>query len=96
MKSNGIAHFFRHINKIFFVGCRQNQGPDAGPVGAEDFLFDAAHGQHLTAQGDLPVMARFFLIRRLVNSDTSAVSMVTPAEGPSLGIAPAGTWIWIS
>ena len=24
---------------------------------------------------------------------TSAVDMVTPAEGPSFGIAPAGTWI---
>ena len=22
--------------------------------------------------------------------------MVTPAEGPSLGIAPAGTWTWMS
>ena len=28
--------------------------------------------------------------------DTIAVVMVTPADGPSLGIAPAGTWIWIS
>ena len=23
-----------------------------------------------------------------------AVAIVTPAEGPSLGIAPAGTWMW--
>jgi hypothetical protein len=22
--------------------------------------------------------------------------MVTPADGPSLGMAPAGTWIWMS
>ena len=27
--------------------------------------------------------------------DTSAVTIVTPAEGPSLGTAPAGTWTWI-
>ena len=25
---------------------------------------------------------------------TSAVVMVTPAEGPSFGMAPAGTWTW--
>ena len=25
-----------------------------------------------------------------------AVAMVTPAEGPSLGMAPAGTWMWMS
>ena len=23
-----------------------------------------------------------------------AVAMVTPADGPSLGVAPAGTWMW--
>jgi hypothetical protein len=23
-----------------------------------------------------------------------AVAMVTPALGPSLGVAPAGTWMW--
>src|SRR5207244_3993368 len=29
---------------------------------------------------------------RPVRSDTSAVAIVTPAEGPSFGMAPAGTW----
>jgi len=28
--------------------------------------------------------------------DTNAVTMVTPAEGPSFGMAPAGTWMWMS
>ena len=31
-----------------------------------------------------------------VKSDTSAQAIVTPADGPSLGTAPAGTWMWIS
>ena len=31
-----------------------------------------------------------------VRSDAIAVAMVTPAEGPSLGTAPAGTCRWIS
>ena len=30
---------------------------------------------------------------RSFNRETSAVAMVTPADGPSLGIAPAGTWM---
>src|SRR5881628_1192122 len=33
---------------------------------------------------------------RPVRSETSAVVIVTPAEGPSFGIAPAGTWMWRS
>ena len=32
----------------------------------------------------------------LVISETRVVTMVTPAEGPSFGMAPAGTWIWRS
>ena len=29
-----------------------------------------------------------------VSAETIAVAMVTPADGPSLGMAPAGTWMW--
>ena len=38
-----------------------------------------------------PVMPTSERTGRLVSSDTSAVTIVTPAEGPSLGMAPAGT-----
>ncbi len=37
-----------------------------------------------------PVIAKSFLTLLLVNNDTSAVVIVTPALGPSLGIAAAG------
>ena len=43
-----------------------------------------------------PVIAVSLLTVRPVNSETSAVNIATPAEGPSLGIAPAGTWMWMS
>ena len=43
-----------------------------------------------------PVIAVSGRTRRSVNNDTSAVAIVTPADGPSLGIAPAGTWMWMS
>ena len=29
-------------------------------------------------------------------AEAIAVAMVMPAEGPSLGVAPSGTWIWMS
>ena len=43
-----------------------------------------------------PVIAVSLRTVRWVNSDTSAVYIATPAEGPSFGIAPAGTWTWMS
>ena len=43
-----------------------------------------------------PVMARSLWMRLSVSREANAVSIVTPAEGPSLGMAPAGTWMWIS
>ena len=42
-----------------------------------------------------PVMATSLRTGRRVASEASAVTMVTPAEGPSLGMAPAGTWTWM-
>ena len=43
-----------------------------------------------------PVIATSPRTGRRVSSETSAAAMVTPADGPSLGIAPEGTWTWIS
>ena len=43
-----------------------------------------------------PVMARSDGTGRPATSDRSDVNMVTPADGPSFGIAPAGTWMWKS
>src|SRR5581483_1401705 len=42
-----------------------------------------------------PVMATSLRTGRPVTRDASAVIIVTPAEGPSFGTAPAGTWTWI-
>src|SRR5262245_29445854 len=43
-----------------------------------------------------PVMAVSLLITRPVSSEASAMNIATPALGPSLGVAPAGTWTWMS
>ena len=37
-----------------------------------------------------------FRTGREVNADKMAVAMVMPALGPSLGVAPSGTWTWMS
>ena len=43
-----------------------------------------------------PVIATSWRTGMPVASETSAVAIVTPADGPSFGIAPAGTCTWIS
>ena len=43
-----------------------------------------------------PVIASASRTWRPVSSDSSAVAIVIPALGPSFGIAPAGTWMWMS
>ena len=34
--------------------------------------------------------------QRLLKREASTVTMVTPADGPSLPTAPAGKWMWMS
>ena len=43
-----------------------------------------------------PVIATSWRTLMPVRSETSAVNIVTPALGPSFGIAPAGMWMWRS
>jgi hypothetical protein len=43
-----------------------------------------------------PVIATSRLTGIPVREEMSAVAIVMPAEGPSFGIAPAGTWMWMS
>jgi len=43
-----------------------------------------------------PVIATALFTGVLVSAEIREVAMVTPADGPSLGIPPAGTWMWMS
>src|SRR6185437_12705554 len=43
-----------------------------------------------------PVMAMSRRTGMPLNTDTIEVTIATPADGPSLGVAPSGTWTWIS
>jgi len=43
-----------------------------------------------------PVIAVSRLTGMPVSTETIDVTMATPAEGPSFGVAPSGTWTWMS
>ena len=43
-----------------------------------------------------PVIATSLRTGMRNSADASAVAIVTPADGPSLGIAPSGKWMWMS
>src|SRR5205085_2651886 len=63
---------------------------------AKTFSFTPPMGSTLPLRVTSPVMAVYGRTGRSVSNDTSAVVMVMPAEGPSFGMAPAGTWMWRS
>ena len=42
-----------------------------------------------------PVMARFLRTFLCVRAEMMEVAIVIPADGPSFGTAPSGTWIWM-
>ena len=42
-----------------------------------------------------PVMAVFLRTLRCVRAEAIEVAIVMPAEGPSFGVAPSGTWMWM-
>src|SRR6185503_16872110 len=63
---------------------------------ARSFSLTPPMGNTLPRRVISPVMATSRRTGCLVRADTSAVAMVIPAEGPSLGMAPSGTWMWMS
>src|SRR5581483_10709878 len=65
-------------------------------VAASSFSLSPPIGSTLPRNVSSPVMATSWRTGTPEISDTSAQAMVTPADGPSLGTAPDGTWMWIS
>ena len=43
-----------------------------------------------------PVIATSLRTGMRQSAETSVVAIVMPADGPSFGIAPSGTWTWMS
>ena len=92
-----LARVGRDVLEVAAVARRQHHGGDAGAQRGQHLLLDAADRQHEPAQADLARSSRRRCApSRPVSSDASATNIATPALGPSLGVAPAGTWMWMS
>ena len=65
-------------------------------IAARLFSFNPPMGRTSPRNVISPVIATSGRTGLLLKSDASAVNIATPAEGPSLGTAPAGTCTWTS
>src|SRR4029453_2776406 len=63
---------------------------------ASDFSLRPPIGSTWPVRVTSPVIATSFRTGRFEISEASAVAIAMPAEGPSFGTAPAGTWTWMS
>jgi len=63
---------------------------------ASAFSLSPPMGRTLPLSVISPVMAVSQRTGMPLSTETIAVNMLMPADGPSLGIAPSGIWIWIS
>lgn len=80
-----------YVFNIFAVFVAKYDFFDAGTFGSQYLFLDTAHGQHTARRVISPVMARWARTLRWVNDEAMEVTMVIPADGPSLGMAPSGT-----
>ena len=60
---------------------------------ASNFSLTPPTGKTLPLRVISPVIATSHLTGILVKADNTAVAIVTPADGPSLGVAPSGIWM---
>ncbi|MNT70321.1 hypothetical protein D3C72_2086940 [compost metagenome] len=63
---------------------------------ASSFSFSPPIGSTRPRRVISPVIATSLEIGIPVITETIAVAMATPADGPSLGVAPSGTCTWMS
>jgi hypothetical protein len=70
---------------------------DAGPKRREQLLLEPADRQHPAAQRDLAGHRHIRADRDAgQHRDDRGRPCATPADGPSFGVAPSGTWTWMS
>ena len=86
-----LFHLDGHIRQVFFIEFGDNHGLQAGTLGGEGLFLQAADRRTRPRRVISPVMAVSGRAGVSLNNDAKAANMATPAEGPSLGTAPAGT-----
>lgn len=89
-----LADMLGHLLELAAVVLREDDLADAGARAAISFSRMPPTGKTSPVKVISPVMAsrRMGWLRA---SERRADVMVMPAEGPSLGVAPAGTWTWM-
>ena len=84
-------HLIRHILEVPLIALGQNHLLDSARCAAMSFSLIPPTGVTAPRKVISPVIASFGLTLRPESNDAMVVSIVTPADGPSLGIDPAGT-----
>ena len=85
-----------HLRPILVVALGYDDACDARPHGGESFFFDATNRKHEATQGEFTRHRDVGQHRAGQEQRRKAQNMATPALGPSLGTAPAGTCTWTS
>ena len=96
VEGHRVADLLRHVVEVAAVALGQDHVGEPGRVGGQHLLLEPADRQHAALQRHLAGHADGVAHRAPDSSDASAVVIVMPALGPSLGIAPAGTCTWNS
>ena len=88
----GVADLLRDFFEVDGIALREDDALDSRAVRCEDLLFDTADRQDPAAEGDLAGHGDVVthLANALSTSTPGPSNMVTPALGPSFGMAPAG------
>ena len=86
---------YRSEAPLYFAAYGALQGSDA--LGTDYRKGTKFPNYSVSGSADYTVSSNFVMsgrVGRFENSDARALTIATPADGPSLGTAPAGTWMW--
>ena len=102
VKCNSLFYILIQLSNSLLISFRKYQVSDFFPLCSQNLLFFTSNLHNLSIKCTFPlneispVIAKFCLIGLFKTNDNKAEVIVTPAEGPSLCVAPSGACIWIS
>jgi hypothetical protein len=82
----------RYIVQVTLVVLRDQHAGNVASLCGQQFFGQPPMGRTRPRKVISPVMASCLRTGFWTRADTIEVAMVIPAEGPSFGIAPSGTW----
>ena len=91
-----LTRALRNLIEVPPVTRREHHPGETGRGGGDEFSLMPPTGSTRPRSDISPVIAVSLLTVRLASKEASALNIATPALGPSFGVAPAGTWTWMS